>query len=125
MLTALKTTFSKNKPKKLFYRDYKKFNISNFNDDLKTIFLINTVGSCSQFDQIFRNVWDKRAPLKRKLLRANHSSYIYKSSRDAIMRRSYLEKVYYKKNRKKALKHIRNRKPFAAEYVKKKGSGFL
>ena len=38
VLTVLKTAFSKNKPKELFYRDYKKFNFSNFNDELKTLF---------------------------------------------------------------------------------------
>ena len=78
VLTALKTTFSKNKPKELFYRDYKKFNFSDFNDKSKTIFSRNTVGSCYQFDQIFLNVLDKHAPMKRKLLRANHSSFISK-----------------------------------------------
>ena len=40
------------------------------------------------------------------------------------MRRSQLEKVYHKTNRKKALKHIRNRKTFAADCIKKKGNGF-
>ena len=38
VLTVLKTTFSKNKPKELFYQDYKKFHFSDFNDELKTIF---------------------------------------------------------------------------------------
>ena len=93
VLTVLKTTFSKNKPKELFYRDYKKFNFPNFNDELKTIFPRNTVESCYQFDQIFHNVLDKHAPMKRKLLRANHSSYISKPLRKAVMRRSHLEKV--------------------------------
>ena len=38
VLTVLKTTSFKNKPKELFYRDYKKFNVSDFNDELKIIF---------------------------------------------------------------------------------------
>ena len=38
VLSILKTTFSKNKPKELFYRDYKKFNFFDFNDELKNIF---------------------------------------------------------------------------------------
>ena len=33
VLTVLKTTFSKNKPKELFYQDYKKVNFSDFNDE--------------------------------------------------------------------------------------------
>ena len=96
VLTVLKTTFSKNKPKELFYRDHKKFNFSDFNDELMAIFSRNAVRSCYQFDQIFLNVLDKYAPMKRKLLRANHLSYISKPLQKAIMRRSHLEKVYYK-----------------------------
>ena len=38
VLSILKTTFSKNKPKELFYRDYKKFNFFDFNDESKNIF---------------------------------------------------------------------------------------
>ena len=34
VLTFLKTSFSKNKPKELFFRDYKKFNFSHFDDEL-------------------------------------------------------------------------------------------
>ena len=35
-----------------------------------------------------------QAPLKKKLLRANHSQYVTKTLRKAIMRRSKLEKIY-------------------------------
>ena len=63
VLTVLKTTSCKNKPKELFYRDYKKFNFSDFNDELKIIFSRSTAGSCYQFDKIFLNVLDKHAPM--------------------------------------------------------------
>ena len=114
MLIALKTTFSKNKPKELFYRDYKKFNFSDFNDELKAIFSRNTVGLGYQFDQIFLNDLDKHTPMKRKLLRANHSSYIPKSLRKAIMRRSHLEKVYYKNKSEKSFKVYMEQKNFCS-----------
>ena len=44
----------------------------------------------------FLEVLDKHAPLTRKLLTANHASYITKSFQKVIMGRSYLEKVYFK-----------------------------
>ena len=116
--------FSKNKPKELFYRDYKKFNFSDFNDELKNIFSRNTVGSCYQFEQIFLNVLDKHTPMKRKLLRANHSSYISKPLRKAIMRRSHLEKVYYKSKSEKSFKAYKKQKNFCSRLYKKKGNGF-
>ena len=39
-------------------------------------------------------VLNRHAPLKKKILRANHSSYMSKTLRKAIMRRSYLENKY-------------------------------
>ena len=42
---------------------------------------------------------NRYAPLKKKILRVNHSSYMSKTLRKAIMRRSYLEKKYFKKSR--------------------------
>ena len=125
VLTALKTTFSKNKPKELFYQDYKKFNFSDFNDELKTIFSRNTVGSCYQFDQIFLNVLDKHAPMKRKLLRASHSSYISKPLRKAIMRRSHIEKVYYKNKSEKSFKAYKKQKNFCSRLYKKESKRFF
>ena len=123
--TALKTTFSKSKPKELFYGDYTKFHFSDFNDELKTIFSRNTVGSCYQFDQIFLNVLDKHSPMKRKLLRANHSFYISKPLRKAIMRRSDLEKVYYKSKSEKSFKAYKKQKNFCSRLYKKERKRFF
>ena len=111
------------KPKELFYRYYKKFSFSDSSDDLKTIFSRNTVGSCYQFDQIFLNVLDKHARLKRKLLTANHSPYISKPLRKAIMRRSYLENVHYKNKSGKSFKAHKKQKNFCSRLYKK-GKGF-
>ena len=37
-------------------------------------------------------VLNRHTPLKKKVLKANHSQYMSKTLRKAIMRRSYLEK---------------------------------
>ena len=42
-------------------------------------------------------VLNRRVPLKKKILRANHSTYMSKTLREAIMRRSYLRKGILKK----------------------------
>ena len=42
-------------------------------------------------------VLNRHTPLKKKILRANHSSHMSKTLRKAIMRRPYLEKKYFKK----------------------------
>ena len=97
VLTVLKIAFSKSKPREIVYRNYKYFNSENFNDELKFVFSNENIDSCSKFNQTFLDVLDKHAPLKKKRLRANHDSYVSKSMPKAIMRRSYLENVYFKK----------------------------
>ena len=99
-MTVLKTTISKSKPREIHYSDYKKFDPLKFNVDLKNAFAYEKMESCIKFDEVFMTVLNRHAPLKKKILRANHSSYMSKTLRKAIMRRSYLEKKYFfKKNR--------------------------
>ena len=95
VLTVSNKSFFKKQIKQLVYRNYKKFSSSS-------IFTINVVQSCRGFDQIFLNILEKHAALKRKLLRANHSTYIPNPPLKAIMRRSYLEKDYFKSNSEKS-----------------------
>ena len=87
VLTVLKMSFSKNKLKEISYRDY---NI--FHDELQHAFSNLTVDACYKFDKVFLEILNKDAPLKRKLLSANHVSYVSKAMRKAIMKRSSLEK---------------------------------
>ena len=58
--------------------------------------------------------------MKRKLLRANHSSYIPKSLQKAIMRRSHFEKVYYKNKFEKSFKAYKKQKNFSRLYKKER-----
>ena len=55
-------------------------------------------GICNyeSFKTYFTEALKKHAPLRKKFLRANHSSYITKTLRKAIMRRSQLETKYLK-----------------------------
>ena len=68
------------------------------------MFSQDPVNPCDKFDNIFLEVLDKHAPRKTKILRANHSSYISKALRKAIMKRSYLEKLLFKIRTKNSLK---------------------
>ena len=92
VLTVLKISFSKNKLKEVSYRDYKNFNPNIFHDELQHTFSNLTVDACDKFDKVFLEILNKDAPLKGKLLRANHVSYVSKAIRKAIMKRSSLEK---------------------------------
>ena len=96
VLTILKTTVPKSQPKETSYRDYKKFDSSKFKNELKNVLTKENIDSCSKFDEQFLKDLNSHAPLKRKLLRANHALFISKTLRKAIMKRSYLDKIYFK-----------------------------
>ena len=46
------------------------------------------------FEQIFLEILTIHAPIKKKLLRGNHDSYMTKALRKAIMKKSELEIKY-------------------------------
>ena len=67
----------------------------------------------------------KYAPLKKKVLRANHASYDTKTLRKAVMKRSYLEKLYFKKKTTESLKKYKKRKSFCSRlYIKERKKYF-
>ena len=98
VVTVMKTTLPKAKPKQILYRDYKKFNEKHFNDDLMRHLSANaeTRTNFSKFQDIFLCVLDSHAPMKKKCIRANEAPYMTKHLRKAIMTRSRFENKYLK-----------------------------
>ena len=68
---------------------------------------------------MFLKVLDKHAPVKKKVVRANHAKYISKPLRKAIMKRSYLKKFILKNGQLSRWKDIRNKKTIAVDCIKK------
>ena len=79
------------------YRDYENFDQDIFSQELCTSLSSKTVLDYSSFEENFLGVLNKHAPLKKKVLRANHAPYVTKALKKAIMKRSYLEILYFKK----------------------------
>ena len=98
VFTVMKTIFPKAKPNKIFYRNYKNFNETIFKDDLKRYLYANTESSrnFSKFIEMFLNVLDIHAPMKKKYIRANEVPYMTKPLRKAIMTRSRLVNKFHK-----------------------------
>ena len=63
--------------------------------------------------------------MKRKLLRANHASYISKPLRKVIMRTSHLEKVYHKNKSEKSFKAYKKQKNICSRLYKKERKRFF
>ena len=83
VLTVMKTVFPKAKPNEIFHRNNKNFNETIFKDDLKRYLYANTESSrnFSKFQEIFLNVLDIHAPMKKKYIRANEVPYMTKPIR--------------------------------------------
>ena len=73
------------------------------NVDFKNAFAHDKIESCIKFDEVFMEILNRQAPLKKKILRANHSSYMSKKLRAAILG-SYLEKKYFKKRTNQSIR---------------------
>ena len=98
IVTVIKTTFKKAKPKKVYYHCYGQLDRNNFRSDLSRGLLTtldNSYGH-NQFETTFMDVLNKHVPLKTKIVRANEVPYMTKALRKAIATRSRLENVYYR-----------------------------
>ena len=72
IVTVLKTTVPKAKPKVVHYRDYKKFTDENFRNELRQRLSNQTITNYKMFEVVFLEVLNKHAPFKKKVFRANH-----------------------------------------------------
>ena len=125
VLTALKINFTKNKPKEIIYRDYKNFDYFLFNDEVKNVLDLDKINSYAMFEELFLKVLDKHAPVKKKVVRANHAKHIPKPLRKAIMKWSYLEKVYFKKQTTQSLERYKKQKNYCSRLYKKERKNFF
>ena len=90
VVSVLKHTFRRYAPKELVYRDYKNFDRVIFKKELDEK-LNQQINEYKHFEQIFLETLNVHAPIKKKLLRANHVPYMTKALRKAIMKRSELK----------------------------------
>ena len=117
IITVLKTTFKKTKPKEIFYRCYKKFDRDVFRNQLGT-----NLANCKNYSQYkirFLEVLNTHAPLKKKVVRANEVPYMTKTLRKAIATRSRLENRYHKDKTGESLRNYRKQKNFCSRLYKK------
>ena len=121
IVTVLKTTFPKVKPRILRYRNYSKFVENNFYSDMEVRLQNTIVREYGTFHNAFLGVLNKHAPYKKKLIRANHKPYVTKKLRKAIMRRSRLENRFHKNRTAEISKVLKNIKTIVIYYTKGKG----
>ena len=101
VITVPKTAFAKLIPKRVIYRDYKNFNRDKFKRELegKINKNSNLIGEYDYFEKTFLLVLNQYAPIKAKLLKLSHVTYMTKTLRKVIMKRAELETKYLNTDR--------------------------
>ena len=103
--TIMKLPFTRESPKRKYYRDYRKFDIDYFSSELSgqldSVFCsikekvdYEELNEFTRFHRVFLNLLNIHAPLKKKILIGNNSPFITKALRKAIMIRSRLKKSF-------------------------------
>ena len=90
VVTVLKNSYNKLKPKEIHNRSYKLFNRNDFRNDLR-VAVANT-STYDEFEGIYLYVLDKYAPIKTKTVRANVAPYMIKTLRTANYEKDSFEK---------------------------------
>ena len=96
-VTVLQVHFKKLKPIKIKPRNYKKFNINNFSDELKISLNSSdqTNINYDKFKDIIMNILNEHAPVKEKLY-GNNAPFINKTLSKAFMHRAKSKNNYNK-----------------------------
>ena len=90
ILTILKSTFPKVRPKQLVYRKFKNFDLNNFKNEIRT--KMQPIEKYETFQEEFLKVLNKHASLKKKFIRINYVPYMTKNLCKAIMKDYYYGK---------------------------------
>ena len=112
VVMVLNEKYKRMPPKVIQYRDHKKFDYAIFNNHLwkETENLNFSELDFVTLRKIFIEILDKLAPLKKKYIRANHSKFVTKEIRKAIMLRSKLRNQLLKtKSQESKMKYNKQR----------------
>ena len=94
IVTVMRATFSKVEPKTVRYRDFSKYNSTDFGLDLDRR-MRNQEINYDAFEKTFLETLEAHAPQKSKVIRTNHKPYVSNEMRKAIMLRSRLQNLLY------------------------------
>ena len=98
----IKTTFQKDEPKTLIYRDFRKLTNTNFQHELIRNLNSRNLDEYCIIEKSFIEALEKHAPKKRKILRNNQKPHVNETLRSAIMKSCQLKNKAMKSNLKSA-----------------------
>ena len=109
----MKMYFQNQCPRVIHYRDYKSFNTQSFRQDVfANLHKENVnINQLEMFLNVFKQVFDIHAPIKRRYIRANQGPFTNKTLQKAVMTHSRLRNKFLKnktESNKTAYKKQRN-----------------
>ena len=116
--TVLNLKYVKPKPKEVTYRNYKNFNLENFQRDLLTVFSSGCL-NYETFENMFLSTLSLHAPLKKKIIRGNHAPYFNRTLRKAIMKRNELHTKFDKSKSEHDKGNFRQQRKLVSKLVKR------
>ena len=78
-VTVMKKYFKKRDPITIIYRDYRSFDGIKFRDELKEELIKTQIVTIDSFIAIFKEVLDRHAPSKKKIIRGNQARFMNKT----------------------------------------------
>ena len=97
----------------------------DFNQELRARLSTELVNNYSSLENVFIDVLNSHAPIKKKVIRANHAPYVTKALRKAMIKRSQLEKIYFKKRTQESFKKYKKQKNYCSRVYKRERKIFL
>ena len=119
IMTIFRSTFAKGKPKTFYYRYYKKFNLEQFQMELKEKLEEIFNSSFDIFLEEFKTCLDNFAPLKEKKIRFNNSIFMTKSLRKAIVLISQLKRKFKNNKSEEHSKKYKQQRNYCARLLHK------
>ena len=115
----MRVQFVKGNPRVKFYRDYKSFNFESFNNDLDGLLKAENNMNYSTFQNIFLQVLNTHAPVKKKVQRFNNNRFMTKQLRKAIIRHSRLKNVSNKTRSPENWYNSKKQRNFCVDILRK------
>ena len=106
-ISTLKSQLVKGNAKRKLCRDYSEFNMDNFKAELDDKLKSGVVTEYSNFQNIFIQILNYHARAKKNIVRFNNSFFMTKTLKKAIMHRSRLKNIYFRKRNNKNWQNYR------------------
>ena len=119
IMTIFCSDFAKGKPETFYCHCYKKFNLEQFQMDLKEELDEISSNSFDIFLKEFKTCLDKFAPLKEKKIRFNNSIFMTESLRKAIILRSQLKKKFSNNKSEENSKKYKQQRNYRVKLLRK------